>query len=229
MTDDELFDWAVAVSEKPTGQKVFELTRWVCNHTILPYLDVTVRGRAKLNTPGPVIIAPVHRSNLDSLIVGTLGERRLPTLAKASLFKIKPFAWWIASLGAFPLQRGTADREAMKVARNVLDRGLPLLVFPEGTRQKGRDIGELFDGTTWLAAKTGAAIVPIGIAGTDLAMPQGARFPARTKVSVVVADPLDRPAGRVPRSRLAAMTTELHKRLQAANDQAHDDVANRAS
>ncbi len=228
MTDDELFEWAVEVSERPSGQRVFEATKWTMNHTLFPYLGITVRGRHKLETPGPVIIAPTHRSNLDSLIVGSIGSRRLPTLAKASLFKIKPFAWYIASLGAFPLQRGEADRDAMRVARSVLDKGLPLLVFPEGTRQSGDQIGELFDGTAWLASKTGAAIVPVGIAGTEAAMGSGTKGIKRTPVAVVVADVIDRPTGRVPRKQLTAITAELRNRLQSATDQAHNDLGDRS-
>ncbi len=115
----------------------------------------------------------------------------------------------------------------MRVARSVLDKGLPLLVFPEGTRQSGDQIGELFDGTAWLASKTGAAIVPVGIAGTEVAMGSGTKGIKRTPVSVVVANVMDRPTGRVPRKQLTAITNELRSRLQSATDQAHKDLAER--
>jgi len=130
--------------------------------------------------------------------------------------------WWIAGLGAIPLDRDAADREATAAARKILDAGKPLMIFPEGTRQSGQQIGELFDGTTWIAAKTGASIVPVGIAGTEQAMPQGAKRPHRATVGVVVAEPIPMPEGRVPRSKLTELTEQMRSSLQAANDRAHE-------
>ena len=189
--------------------------------SVFRLLDIRSEGVEHLKIAPPVIIVPVHRSNLDSVIVGALGERRLPTLSKASLFKIKPVAWWIAGLGAIPLDRDAADREATTAARKVLDAGNPLMIFPEGTRQSGQQIAELFDGTTWIAAKSKASIVPVGIAGTEEALPKGAKRIYRTTVGVAVGEPLIMPEGRVSRPQLSRLTEELSVRLQAANDRAH--------
>lgn len=225
MTDRDLAEWASEIAARPSGERVYAITAATMRQTIFRWLDIRTEGIEHLRVAPPVIVAPVHRSNLDSLIVGTLGERRLPTLAKESLFAIKPLGWWIAGLGAIPLERDAADREAIRAARDILDRGQPLMIFPEGTRQSGRAIGELFDGTTWIAAKTGAAIVPVGIAGTEEALPPGARFPRRTSVGVVAAEPIAMPTGRVPRSALAELTATMRARLQAANDRAHELIA----
>lgn len=225
MTETDLAEWAAEISAKPYGERIYRITQAVGRQTLMRILDVSTVGLEYLRTTPPVIIAPVHRSNLDSVIVGILGDRRLPTLSKESLFKIKPVGWWIAGLGAIPLDRNAADREATNAARKVLDAGKPLMIFPEGTRQSGSHIAELFDGTAWIAAKTGAPIVPVGIAGTEEALPQGAKFPKRAKVGVVVHKPIPMPEGRVPRSKLTEITTELRESLQAANDAAHALIA----
>ncbi len=225
MAENELAEWAAGVAAKPYGERIYRITKRVTEQTLFRVLDVRSEGVEHLRTAPPVIIAPVHRSNLDSLLIGVLGGRRLPTLAKESLFKIKPVGWWIAGLGAIPLDRDAADREATTAARKILDAGKPLMIFPEGTRQSGREIAELFDGTTWIAAKTGASIVPVGIAGTEDALPPGAKFPSRTTVGVSVGSPLPMPAGRVPRSKLTELTHEMRDRLQAANDRAHELIA----
>ena len=68
-----------------------------------------------------------------------------------------------------------------------------MLVFPEGGRQAVGDIGDMFDGAAWLAAKTRVKVVPVGISGTGEAFPPGARFPRRTKVGVVVGEVMDMP------------------------------------
>lgn len=222
MPERDLAQWAAEISARPSGERVYNITRRTMELTLFRWLDIRSEGIEHLHTPPPVIIAPVHRSNLDSLIVGTIGRRRIPTLAKESLFKIKPVGWWLAGLGAIPLDRDAADREATRAARDILDQGNPLMVFPEGTRQTGQEIGTLFDGTTWIAAKTGSAIVPVGVAGTETAMPPGARFPRRTKVGVVARPPIVMPDGRVPRSALAELTGTVRSELQAANDRAHE-------
>lgn len=225
MAENELAEWAAGIAAKPYGERIYSITRRITQQTLFRVLDVRVEGVDTLRIAPPVIIAPVHRSNLDSVIVGVLSGRRLPTLAKESLFKLKPVAWWIAGLGAIPLDRDAADREATTAARKVLDSGKPLMIFPEGTRQSGQEIGELFDGTTWIAAKTGASIVPVGIAGTEQAMPPGATFPRRTTVGVCVGEPIEMPAGRVPRSTLTELTATMRERLQMANDRAHELLA----
>ena len=167
-----------------------------------------------------MILAPVHRSNLDSLMLSPLTRRRLRALAKESLFKSSPMAWLMASLGAFPVRRDSADRESMRVARELLDDNNMLLIFPEGTRHEGDRVAELFDGTAWLAAKTGSRVVPVGIAGTGDAMPTGARLPRPTRVRMVVGPAIDPPEPKAARSTLRAWTQDLTDALQAAQDAA---------
>ncbi len=225
MSEKDLAQWAADISAKPYGERIYNITRAVTKGTLFRWLSITAEGTEHLRVAPPVIIAPVHRSNLDSLIVGTLAGRRLPTLAKESLFKIKPVGWWIAGLGAIPLDRDAADREAVNAARQILDQNKPLMIFPEGTRQTGQKIGELFDGTTWIAAKAGASIVPVGIAGTEAAMPPGAKAPKRVPVAVVVRPPIPMPEGRVPRSKLTELTEQMRSELQAANDRAHELIS----
>jgi len=225
VSEKDLAQWAAEISAKPYGERIYNITRAVTKGTLFRWVSITAEGTEHLQVEPPVIIAPVHRSNLDSLIVGTLAGRRLPTLAKESLFKIKPVGWWIAGLGAIPLDRDAADREAVNAARQILDQGKPLMIFPEGTRQTGQQIGELFDGTTWIAAKSGASIVPVGIAGTEAAMPPGAKTPKRVPVGVVVRPPIPMPEGRVPRSKLTELTEQMRSELQAANDRAHELIS----
>ena len=73
-----------------------------------------------------------------------------------------------------------------------------------------------------IASKAKASIVPVGIAGTEDAMPSGARFPKRTTVGIVAGEPMILPEGRIPRAKLGELTNEFRQRLQAANDRAHE-------
>jgi len=203
-----------------TAPLVYGTVRSLVRFVLWPYFRTRTVGQGNIPASGSVILAPVHRSNLDSLMLSPLTRRRLRALAKESLFKLPPLGWVIASLGAFPVQRESADRESMRVARELLAGGNLLLVFPEGTRHDGDRVAELFDGTAWLAAKAQSPVVPVGIAGTGEAMPAGARFPRPTRVRIVVGPPLDPPAAKGARSALRDWTTELAGALQSVQDEA---------
>ena len=127
-------------------------------------------------------------------------------MAKDSLWHTEALGGFISSMGAFPVHRGAADRGALEAAEAVLRAGQPLVLFPEGTRKEGATIGELHEGASFLAARTGAPIVPVGIAGTDRAMPRGAKVPRPRKVHLVIGPQVPAPVGaaggaRVPRRR----------------------------
>lgn len=102
--------------------------------------------------------------------------------------------------------------------------GEPLVLFPEGTRQDGPTVGTLLEGASFLAARTGAPILPVGIAGTDRALPKGAKVPRPVKVHVVIGEAVPAPFSvggvRVPRHEVAATTEALREGLQRAYDEA---------
>lgn len=179
-----------------------------------------------LDLPGATILAPVHRSNLDSALLATQSSRRIRALGKESLFTTPGVSYLCAALGAIPVRRGEAASDALKAAKMLLDRGETMIVFPEGGRQDGSEVHELFDGAAWLAARSGARVIPIGIAGTGDAMPEGAKFVKRSTVAIVPGEPMDPPVGengkRANRDQLAAFTTELAERLQQAQDRAEE-------
>jgi 1-acyl-sn-glycerol-3-phosphate acyltransferase len=142
-------------------------------------------------------------------------------MGKDSLWKSK-LAWYLTALGGFPVVRGTADREALRACEAILQRGEPLVMFPEGTRRRGEQLAELFDGPAFLAARTGAPIVPIGIGGSEGVMPKGSKLIRPKKVAIVIGAPIVPPApeGRVPRRVVRELTEQLGTALQKCFDDA---------
>ena len=140
------------------------------------------------------------------------------------MWRNKSLGRLLLSVGAFPVHRESADREALQRAEQVLVRGQLLVMFPEGTRREGPEIRDLMEGATFLSARTGAPIVPIGIAGSDLAMPKGSRVPKPYTIDVVVGPPIPAPprtgGGRVSRSAVREATSDLVGRLQSVYDEA---------
>jgi 1-acyl-sn-glycerol-3-phosphate acyltransferase len=177
----------------------------------------SVVGAENIPLEGPVLIAPIHRSNVDFALTLFISKRKVFFMAKDSLFRVPLLGPLIAHLGAFPIHRGSADRESMAHSEAVLREGHALVLFPEGTRKEGRAVAPLHDGAMFVAARTGAKVVPVGIGGSDRAMPKGAKVPRPSKIRIVVGAPIDPPSseGRVARSALAAKSEELREALQA--------------
>jgi len=176
----------------------------------------SVVGAENIPREGPVLIAPIHRSNVDFALTLFISKRKAFFMAKDSLFRVPLLGPLITHLGAFPIHRGVADRESMAHSEAVLRQGHALVLFPEGTRKEGRDVAPLHDGAMFVAARTGATVVPVGIGGSDRAMPKGAKLPRPTKIRIVVGPPIDPPSaeGRVSRSALSAKSEELRAALE---------------
>lgn len=175
-----------------------------------------VEGRENIPRSGPVLIAPVHRSNLDFAFTLFISPRKVFFMAKDSLFRVPVLGGLLTRLGAFPVRRGTADRESMSSAEEVLRQGQALVLFPEGTRKEGLEVQTLHDGAMFVAARTGAIVVPVGIGGSERALPHGAKFPRPTKIRIIVGTPISPPSseGRVARSTVTAKSEELRVALE---------------
>ena len=217
---EDLQQRAQRIAARRSSMWVYRSVRRTIMVVLYPYFRVRRRGGEHLDIEGPVIVAPVHRSNLDTPLLAGLGHRRLRALSKESLFSNRYFGAFLASLGAFPVRRGAVDREAMREAVRMLEAGEQIVVFPEGTRQSGTGVGEVFDGMSYLASRTGAAIVPVGIAGTEAAMATGTRLPRRVRVAMVAGPPIRPPEGRMTRPQMSRFSEEIRERLQAAFDEA---------
>lgn len=213
--------------EMTFGQKVMLKLTWLLSVGIArTYFRATVTGREHVPTTGAFIISPNHRSNLDAPAVALVTKRRMRFMGKESLWKRKWSAWYFTAAGGFPVERATADRAALNACLEVLERGEPLVLFPEGTRQTGPVITEMFDGPAWLAARAQVPIVPVGIGGSETMMGKGAKFPRPSKLAVVIGEPIPAPprgsSGRVPRPLVREVTVRLRSDLQRLFDEAQE-------
>lgn len=138
-----------------------------------------VIGREKVPDGGCVLVAN-HTQWADPVLVGTALGNQYPlvAMAKKELFQIKLLGPLISALGAFPVDRGTADIGAIKTSLKAVKEGKKLLIFPEGgTKHKAGDEAKV--GAAMITARTGAPIVPIYIS-------ENKKF--RSKVYVVFGD-----------------------------------------
>jgi len=149
-----------------------------------------VDGRRHEPRDGAVIAVSNHLSDLDPLVVGAALRRRAAFMAKHELFQHPLLRWWVTSCGGFPVRRGQPDRRALRTALEVLQRGGMLVMFPEGTRGVDRTLRPPEPGAAMLALRTGAAILPVALLGTDSVLPRDAHRLRRGRIMVRIGAPL---------------------------------------
>jgi 1-acyl-sn-glycerol-3-phosphate acyltransferase len=186
------------------------LVYWLVRAVLQPFFHVWFRmsriGREHIPAEGPVIFAANHRSFLDPFVIATLARRPIYFVAKRELFTRRPVAWILNSLGAFPIDRGAGDVDAMATARAILERGDGVLIFPEGTRTRPGGLGRPRRGVGRLALETGAPVVPVAVIGTE-DVRRGWRIRPR-KVRIRAGRPLRFPRVADPSPQLAATVTD---------------------
>lgn len=153
-----------------------------------------IEGRHHVPKDGPVIFASNHLSFIDSIAIPVAAPRPVHFLAKSSYFDKPLSRWFFTAIGAIPVKRGAgqAALDALDQQRVLLDEGSAVALYPEGTRSLD---GRLYKGRTgvaFLALQTGAPVVPVGLTGTDLVMPVGAKMPSlKHRITVKFGEPLD--------------------------------------
>ena len=198
--------------------------RWVVEIVCRTYWRAEILGKQNVPRSGPFVIAPVHRSNIDTLLAGCVTRRRVRFMGKDSLWKYRWSGSLFSSLGGFPVHRGTPDREALRICEEALRAGEPVVLFPEGTRKSGPKVQPLFEGAAFVAARADVPIVPVGIGGSEWAMPKGSKRILPVKVAIVIGEPVSPPprpeSGRVSRRSVAELSERLHSTLQDLFDEA---------
>ncbi len=185
---------------------------------------VKVQGREHIPTDGPYIISPVHRSNIDTILMAYVARRHLRYMAKDTLFTHAWSARLLSALGGFPVNRETADREALRTCEAALKRGEPVVIFPEGTRKSGPLVTDLFQGAAFVALRGGVPIVPVGIGGSAGAMPKGSKFLRPVKIRILIGKPIHPPTrhgagARGSRRHVHELTAQLQQEIQQLFDE----------
>lgn len=140
---------------------------WFLKIFIAPIMWLILRpmvlGQENLNIKGKAIFAINHIAAFDPLLIAIISPRIVHFMAKKELFEKKLPALLMRAVLAFPVSRETADRQSLKKAMAVLEKGKVFGIFPEGKRSVTYELDKLNKGASFLAIRTGAPIVPIYI------------------------------------------------------------------
>lgn len=153
--------------------------------------DLKVRGKHNLPKTGGVLVVSNHQSYIDPVLLAVLMRRPFAYLAEAYLFKIKPFAWLITRLNAFPVKRGAGDVGAMKQTIKLLQDGWVLNLYPEGHRTADGKMLPVQAGVALVVRRAKVPVVPAIIYGAYEAWPRHQKVPSFGRVRVIYRPPID--------------------------------------
>jgi 1-acyl-sn-glycerol-3-phosphate acyltransferase len=151
-----------------------------------------VVGRENVPKDGPFILASNHESNADPFLLGMSlpCSKWFSYLAKKELFEGNVRGWYFRKIHAIPLSRGEADPSAIKKVLKILKSGRPMVLFPEGTRSKGKGLQKGKPGVGFIVAKARVPVVPAYIDGSYKAMPESFGSINRSKIRVFIGKPV---------------------------------------
>ena len=230
--------------EKPTGELAKYRSAWragarfvlqrilfraVVNSAVTPQVEVHRRVKS---IRGPFVLVANHTSHVD----GPLLAMSLPWTQARYLCTGAAADYWFdhwhrrifvrTMLNAFPIDRG-GSRKHSGTSRRLLRSGVPILVFPEGSRQKTGRMSDFKPGAAALAIGVGVPVVPAAIVGGYEAMPKGRYWPrpGRPPVRVVFGEPMisDEQESAVE------FSGRIQQRVKSLYDEHHDEVLGEAA
>ena len=141
-------------------------------------------GKENFPLDGPLLVVSNHLSNIDPFIFGGFAPGTMFCMSKLELFSNRAVAWILGGCNCYPVYRGSADRWALRTTLNLLKSGGRVLIFVEGTRATRPGMKRAEPGIGFLARRSGAALFPVAVWGTEGALARGRRLPRRTAVTV---------------------------------------------
>lgn len=203
------------------GRAIYPVLWLVCRTLGVAVFGIRVRFTEPLPAQGGLLLLSSHQSHLDPLIVGLASDRRVSSLARASLFHFKPLGILITALDAVPIDRNASMVMAMKAVIARLKGGAAVVIFPEGTRTSTGRLGELKPGFTLLAKRAGVPVMAVAIVGAYECWPRWRLLPRPGRIRVefgrlITAAEIARLDERELAAEVARQLAELDARGRAA-------------
>ncbi|HEY4711110.1 MAG TPA: lysophospholipid acyltransferase family protein [Dehalococcoidia bacterium] len=191
----------------------------ICRPLLNILFSWKVEGRENIPLTGPLVLITNHVHLLDPFFLLFSSPRWINFMAKEELFRSPFLRPWLRWAGALSIHRGGSVREKQKIlknARNALERGLILGMFPEGGRSHDGKLRKGKTGSAVIASKTNVPLLPVGIVGTDKIKGISWLW-KRPRIAVNIGKPFKLPptSGRMSKSQMQLLTTQLMKEIAA--------------
>jgi 1-acyl-sn-glycerol-3-phosphate acyltransferase len=179
---------------------------------VLGRLDVN--GRESVPPFGPVIVIANHLSNNDPPVLISTINRRLNFIAKQELFNNPINRFVLKEIGVHPFDRSGRAVDIIKLSLRLLAQDKPVVLFPEGTRSPDHSMQKGLPGAAYIAMKSQAIILPVGIVGTEKFSSRRMMFPF-ARIGVNIGQPFTLPSieGRPSHDVLQSMADMMMSRI----------------
>ena len=222
-----------AVPPPPWDDRLFAAFRITFGAVLRAWFRLRVEGPPPPR--GPCVLAANHCSFVDPLVLGAVVRSRIVYLMTEVVWRSRGFGWFYRWNRTIPIRARGGNRDALRAARDVLQQGRVLGIFPEGglSRDGLPMLGS--PGAVSLVLQERVPIVPVGIVGAHAAMPPDASWPRPRRITVRFGEPLlatdlDALGGGDRRQRLQLATTAIMRRIAAlTGHEAREDVLARAA
>ena len=208
------------------------------NFVLGPLLNILfrpwVRGSENVPRKGAAILASNHLSFVDSIFLPLKVSRQVTFLAKSDYFTGKGVKgalvrWFFKATGQLPIDRsgGKASEDSLNTGLGVLERGLLLGIYPEGTRSPDATLYRGRTGIARMVLEAKVPVVPVAMIDTEKVQPIGAKYPKIHRVGVVFGEHLDfsRFAGMEgERAVLRAVTDSIVYNIMQLSGQRYQDI-----
>lgn len=154
---------------------------------------VKIQGQENIDPRKSYILVSNHQSNFDVFALLGYLPIQFRWTAKAELFRIPFLGWAMARIGYIPIERDSpkkAYRSMLRAAEKV-QKGLSVMIFPEGTRSPDGNLQHFKKGVFLIALKSQAPILPIAIRGTGKIMQKGDWRTHPGKVQIIIDPPIE--------------------------------------
>jgi 1-acyl-sn-glycerol-3-phosphate acyltransferase len=226
------------MARSPRGEKTF-VWRFAAS-IVVPLVLLLARFRfrhvERIPAEGAFLMVANHYSDFDPLVTAyTLWHHgRVPHyLAKASLFRVPIVGAAFRATDQVPVERAVGGAGPLAAAKILIDKGLPLVIYPEGTLTRQPDMWPMRGkyGAARLALQYGIPVIPAASWGAQKVLPRWSKrislFP-RKDVEVIIGEPLDLSqwAGQYESQKaLAAATDVMMDAITALVEELRDEKA----
>jgi len=169
-------------------------------------------GRDNIPQKDSFIMVSNHGSLLDPPLLGHALGRNISFMAKAELFKIPFLGFIIKACGAYPVKRGIADKNTIKIACKKLSNDNCIGIFIDGTRQKNGRVNKPKQGAALLAFKNQKLLLPVAIVNSHRLIRFRCFIPLFSKIVIKVGKPVQPPQSS-SRHDLNSVTMDLQDKI----------------
>ena len=178
--------------------------------------NIKVINPENLPEEGPCVYVSNHQSYADILVLLNVIKHQTGFIAKEELASIPVFSKWILRIGSLFILRGDA-RESLKTiseGADMIKDGYSLVIFPEGTRSRGGQMGEFKPGSLKLATKAKTVVVPLTINGSYKMYEEPGQITKNVTIEITVHKPVD--TSQMDRKELAGLSEVLEETIKNA-------------